>query len=210
MKALFALGVIVFVGLGVVLFSGRTHKARPEETTAGTADDVESLRREVSTLRAEVHRLSRANAAYFVIAQGKGQTASDPESAAADKPVPPNPEQQAALFREYFTTLDNRRGWREDSSTMKAFDRALESVKPEYQFLKRAKIDRPICGNDLCRISLAFDESDNRDMIRTELLFQLGPLVSEATVYADPAKPMMTAYVATNGTKLPPFPSASN
>jgi hypothetical protein len=136
------------------------------------------------------------------------------EGASANKrtghPVAPvrTPQKQTALFESYFASLDQLRREAEDPALTARYVRSLQAVDPAFSALKQAHLDGVTCGSGLCRVDLTFPSSAQVDQGKTELMFQVGPLSSSASVYSDLKRPHVAGYFAAPGHRLPPFPGA--
>jgi hypothetical protein len=194
--------------VGLVLLRSHDRGARPDDGAARAAEN--------NDLEIKMARLQGKLAALESRVSTPAPTQEDPNAAPAAAPAPapaPNPpprrrtrEEQTAIFEGYFDRLDSLRGTRDDGALTKQFAASLAAVNPEHKSLHGAKVDSVACGNGLCRVELTFASTNDLDMGKLELQFQIGPLSGATTMYADPERPHLFAYFAAPGTELPPFP----
>jgi hypothetical protein len=118
------------------------------------------------------------------------------------------PREQTTMFESYFASLDQVRREAADPALTARYVRALRAVNPAFSALKEAHLDGVTCGNGLCRVDLTFPSSAQVTQGKTELMFQIGPLSSSASVYSDLKRPHIAGYFAAPGHRLPPFPDA--
>jgi hypothetical protein len=202
---------------GVVAAALVVRAGRPAPVTAAvdvaeaaSRESVEELRGRLAMLTARLDAAERRTAAppAAVVADDHVEA---PRAPAKGRPAAPpfathqTPEQERRRFDDYFASIDAVRGGATDGALVDQMTRALRAETPDAPDLRTAHFDLVDCGNGLCRVELTFADSEAAGRARTQLTAQAAAVAPQASVFASDRH--VSAYFATPGASLPPFPS---